>query len=232
MQPRRYFAGRGFRSIRPSRRASARPISSMPANCRGSSRSSRTSAPSRIAVTGIRNVTSRRLVGPVTARIRKYRTYARCSRQEREASKRGPRDARRKNRQGPGAVDEEHDRQNQHGACRDLPRGRIERRHTHALELAPIDTREGVGERRPEAGELSRRALFRHQQRWSHQHGDAAEADQQCAKLQPANPFVLREEMGNHQGEQRRGCIQDRGKAGRDLRLAPEDQAEGHEIVE
>ena len=68
------------------------------------------------------------------------------------------------------------------------------------LEAPPVDTGEGVGERGAKAGDLTGRALSRHEQRWSDQHGDAAEADKQRAELEAVDPFVLREEMGNRPG--------------------------------
>ncbi len=54
--------------------ASPHPISAMPMKCCGTRRSPNTNEPSRMADTGIRNVTSRRFVAPAVARMRKYST--------------------------------------------------------------------------------------------------------------------------------------------------------------
>ena len=63
--------GRRRRNKRPSIAASPAPISAMPAKWRASSRSPSSSAPNRIAVIGIRKVTSKELVAPAEASRRK-----------------------------------------------------------------------------------------------------------------------------------------------------------------
>jgi hypothetical protein len=64
------------------------------------------------------------------------------------------------------------------------------------------------------------------------EHRDAAESDHERAELEAADPFVTGDEMRNEQGEEGRRRIEDRREPGRDLRLAPEDQAEGDQIVQ
>jgi hypothetical protein len=54
--------------------ASPAPIKAKPANCLTSKCSPNPNVPMMIALTGIRKVTSKRLVAPAVARIRKYRT--------------------------------------------------------------------------------------------------------------------------------------------------------------
>ncbi len=75
MQPNRYFAARTQApQARPSMAASAEADQGHAGEVPGLQPLAQHRAPSRMAVTGIRNVTSSRLVAPAAARMRKYRT--------------------------------------------------------------------------------------------------------------------------------------------------------------
>lgn len=138
-----------------------------------------------------------------------------------------------RHRQRPGPVHQQHEWQQQRGGGADLPGCGGERRHAHAPEPASEDAGEGVGQRPGQAGELCRDARAQAAQGvWSdHEHG-AREAHGDAGQLETRQLLVGREQVRDQDGEQRGGGVQDRGEAAGDMVLPPDDQDEGHHVVE
>ncbi len=105
--------------------------------------------------------------------------------------------------------------------------------HAHGLEAAPIDTREGIGKGSSQAGQLAAKSgPVAKQEIRAEQEDYAGETGQQGGDLGAIDPFIARRDVGDDKGEQGRGGIKDRGQSGGNMGLAPEDQAEGDQVVQ
>lgn len=136
-------------------------------------------------------------------------------------------------RQLPRPVCEQHDRQQHKGRSAELTRRRGEWGYAHAPEPAPEDAGKGISERSRQASELRPHARPRTLERLGADHHGRTRETHGCAcRLEDRQFFIGRQQMCDQHREERRGCVQDRGQAARNAVLAPNDQHEGHHVVE
>ena len=130
-------------------------------------------------------------------------------------------------------VDDQRDRQQHDGRCRHLPGGGQHRRGAHPLETAAVDSGKGVGHSRCQHRELRSHVGAQACERVGADHHDHAdEADDHAGEPIAGHLLIGREPVRHDHGPERRGGVEDRGEAGGDAGLAPDDETEGHDVVE
>ena len=99
-------------------------------------------------------------------------------------------------------------------------------------ETARPDGGKRIAQRGGDAGELGKRAgAEARQQRRADHRRDSAEAEQHAGELARVHPLVVGKEVGDDHAPDRRGRIEDRGKAAGDMRLAPAEKANGSALL-
>ncbi|ENN89484.1 hypothetical protein RHSP_65756 [Rhizobium freirei PRF 81] len=153
-------------------------------------------------------------------------------RQNGETGERQPGFSRRHGKR-PGMIDKERNRQKHDGRARHLTGGGNDGRQPHAAEA----TSEYAGQRIAEGG-TQHRKLRQHigtegceHRRADHQ-SHAGEADDDADQAVSCHLLIRRQEMGNDDGKERRGGVEDRGEAACDMGLTPDDQQERNDVVQ
>jgi hypothetical protein len=100
-------------------------------------------------------------------------------------------------------------------------------------EAPSEDARAGVGHAGGEHRELRRHIVPEPAESVGADHQDHTGQAQQDARDAPGRQSLIGgQEVGEDGGEERRAGVQDRGEPAGDARLAPEDQAEGNDVVQ
>ena len=131
----------------------------------------------------------------------------------------------------PRPVEKEHDGREDKARAQELAAGACDGRLP--AEAPAPDAGKAVAERCPKHGDLGKRACAgMGEGLGAHQDCHAADAEQHAGKLARLQLLIGREDMREHEREERRGRIEDRGEPCPDLLLSPEDQAERDDVVE